>query len=54
LEGLAILGPFCLLPNGIFYVHLVHFVVIGYIFNRFGGMLYQEKFGNPAEKVGIV
>jgi hypothetical protein len=23
-------------PNGIFYGHLVHFVVIWYIFNRFG------------------
>jgi hypothetical protein len=26
-------------PNGIFYSHLVHFVVIWYIFSRFG-MLY--------------
>jgi hypothetical protein len=33
-------------PNGIFYVHLVHFVVMWYIFTRFG-MLYREKSGNP-------
>jgi hypothetical protein len=35
-----------LLPNGIFYGHLVHFMVILYIFPRFG-LLYQEKSGNP-------
>jgi hypothetical protein len=34
-------------PTGIFYGHLVHFVVIWYIFTRFG-MLYREKSGNPA------
>jgi hypothetical protein len=28
------------------YGHLVYFVVIWYIFHRFG-MLYQEKSGNP-------
>jgi hypothetical protein len=40
------------LPNGILYGHLVHFVVIWYIFSRFG-MLYREKSGNPApETVG--
>jgi hypothetical protein len=33
-------------PNGIFYAHFIHFVVIWYIFPRFG-MLYREKFGNP-------
>jgi hypothetical protein len=33
-------------PLEIFYVHLVHLVVIWYIFLRFG-MLYQEKSGNP-------
>jgi hypothetical protein len=32
--------------NGIFYGHLVHFVVIWYIFLRFG-TLYREKSGNP-------
>jgi hypothetical protein len=32
--------------NDIFYGHLVHFVVIWYIFTRFG-MLYREKSGNP-------
>jgi hypothetical protein len=31
----------------IFYGHLVYFVVIWYIFPRFG-ILYQEKSGNPA------
>jgi hypothetical protein len=31
----------------IFYCHLVHFVVIWYIFPRFG-ILYEEKSGNPA------
>jgi hypothetical protein len=30
----------------IFYGHLVYFVVIWYIFARFG-ILYQEKSGNP-------
>jgi hypothetical protein len=33
-------------PFDIFYDHLVHFVVIWYIFLRLG-MLYQEKSGNP-------
>jgi hypothetical protein len=35
-----------LLPKVTFYVHLVHFVVIWYIFPRFG-LLYREKSGNP-------
>jgi hypothetical protein len=34
-------------PNGIFYDVLVHFVVIWYIFSRFG-MMYREQSGNPA------
>jgi hypothetical protein len=34
-------------PLEIFYGHLVYFVVIWYIFSRFG-ILYQEKYGNPA------
>jgi hypothetical protein len=33
-------------PNGIFYGHLVHLVVIWYIFPRFG-MLHREKSGSP-------
>jgi hypothetical protein len=37
-------------PFGIFCGHLVYFIVIWYIFPRFG-MLYQEKSGNPAFKV---
>jgi hypothetical protein len=37
-------------PLEIFYGHLVDFVVIWYIFPRFG-MLYQEKSGNPGQKV---
>jgi hypothetical protein len=32
---------------GIFYGHLIYFVIIWYIFFHFG-MLYQEKSGNPA------
>jgi hypothetical protein len=36
-----------LLPIGIFYTHLVYFMVIWYISPHFG-MLYQEKSGNPA------
>jgi hypothetical protein len=42
------LGTFwsILLPLEIFYGHLVYFVVIWYIFPRFG-ILYQEKSGNP-------
>jgi hypothetical protein len=32
--------------NGIFYGRLVHFVVIWYIFSRFG-MLHRAKSGNP-------
>jgi hypothetical protein len=34
-------------PLEIFYGHLVYFVVIWYIFPRFG-ILDQEKSGNPA------
>jgi hypothetical protein len=30
----------------IFYDHLVHFVLIWYIFSGFG-IIYQDKFGNP-------
>jgi hypothetical protein len=47
-----------LCPLGPFYGHLVYFVdfvVIGYIFTRFG-MLYLEKSGNPGElmqKIGF-
>jgi hypothetical protein len=37
-----------LLPLGIFYGHLGNFVVIWYIFHRFG-ILYQEKSGNPGK-----
>jgi hypothetical protein len=33
---------------GIFYGQLVYFMVIWYIFSRFG-VLYQEKSGNPVE-----
>jgi hypothetical protein len=46
---LVFLGPFLSLlwPNGLFYGHLVHFVVIWYIFPRFG-ISYREKSGNPA------
>jgi hypothetical protein len=33
----------------IFYGHLVLFVVIGYIFSRFG-ILYQEQSGNPCSR----
>jgi hypothetical protein len=36
-------------PNGLFYAHLVHFVVIWYILPSFG-MLYREKSGNPGSK----
>jgi hypothetical protein len=32
---------------GVFCGHLVYFMVIWYIFSRFG-MLHQEKSGNPA------
>jgi hypothetical protein len=34
-------------PLEIFYDHLVYFMVIWYIFPRFG-ISYQEKSGNPA------
>jgi hypothetical protein len=33
-------------PFGMFHGNLVHFLVICYIFSRFG-MLYQEKSGTP-------
>jgi hypothetical protein len=33
-------------PNGIFYDHLVHFVVIRYICSRFG-TLCRDTSGNP-------
>jgi hypothetical protein len=39
---------FILLLLEICHGHLVYFVVIWYIFNRFG-ILYQEKSGNPAD-----
>jgi hypothetical protein len=35
-----------LLPFGLFSIYLLYFVVILYIFSRFG-MLHQEKSGNP-------
>jgi hypothetical protein len=35
-----------------FHGHLVYFVVIWYIFPRFG-ILYQEKSGNPAGESGF-
>jgi hypothetical protein len=38
---LVLLGTF-----GVFCVNLVHFVLTGYIFSRFG-MLHQEVSGNP-------
>jgi hypothetical protein len=34
-------------PFGLFYGHLIYFMVIWYIFSHFG-MLCQEKSGNPA------
>jgi hypothetical protein len=37
----------------IFYVHLVYFVVIWYIFPRFG-ILDQEKSGNPGAEIGSI
>jgi hypothetical protein len=39
-------------PLGIFCVHLVYFMVIWYIFPRFG-MLYQEKSGNLVLKMTL-
>jgi hypothetical protein len=36
-------------PNDTFYGHLVHFVVIWYIFSSFG-ILYREQSGNPAQQ----
>jgi hypothetical protein len=36
-------------PLEIFYGNLAYFVVIWYIFSRFG-MLHQEKSGNPDQK----
>jgi hypothetical protein len=38
---------YILWPFGLFFGHLVYFVVIWYISPRFG-MLYHEKSGNPA------
>jgi hypothetical protein len=35
-----------------FYVHLILFVVIWYIFSRFG-ILYLEKSGNPGLGIGL-
>jgi hypothetical protein len=37
---------------GVFYDHLVHFVVIWYIYPHFG-MLCQEQSGNPVVHVAI-
>jgi hypothetical protein len=50
---------------GIFYGHLVYFMVIWYILRPFGtfhghlvyfscfGMLHQEKSGNPASRIAL-
>jgi hypothetical protein len=35
---------------GTFYDHLVHFVLISYILSSLG-IMYQEKSGNPAQKI---
>jgi hypothetical protein len=35
-------------PQEIYYCHLVYFVVVWYIFPRFG-ILYEEKSGNPGQ-----
>jgi hypothetical protein len=47
-DFLYIMGPFGLFYGyvGISCGNLVYFMVIWYIFSRFG-MLYQEKSGNP-------
>jgi hypothetical protein len=50
--GGACYGKSILRPSEIFYGHLVYFVVIWYIFPRFG-ILDQEKSGNP-EKESIL
>jgi hypothetical protein len=42
-----------LLPFGIFCGHLVNFMVIWYVFPRFG-MLYNEKSGKPASNALIM
>jgi hypothetical protein len=52
LEGLMYNGScwYILWPFGHFYSHLVYFVdfiVIWFIFYRFGTHMYQEKSGNP-------
>jgi hypothetical protein len=39
-----------LLSFGIFYVHLVHFMVIWYVYIFHFGILYKEKSGNPVSK----
>jgi hypothetical protein len=49
---LAILST--LRPNGIFFGHLVHFVVIWYTFPVLVCFLYREKSGNPALRRGRV
>jgi hypothetical protein len=41
--------PYILWPFGSFYGHLVYFMVIWYIFHRFG-VLYKEKSGNTGFK----
>jgi hypothetical protein len=41
-----------LLPNGIFYGHLVHFVIIWYTFSRVG-ILYRENSGSPDYKIKV-
>jgi hypothetical protein len=41
-----------LLPLENFYGHLVYFVVVWYIFPRFG-ILYQEKSGNPDFRASV-
>jgi hypothetical protein len=44
--GMFMAIRFILRPIRKFYGHLVHFVVIWYIFSRFG-ILYQENSANP-------
>jgi hypothetical protein len=44
--GMSFVQFLFLMPFGVFYGHLVYYVLVWYIFSKFG-MFYEEKSGSP-------
>jgi hypothetical protein len=44
--GMSYVQFLFLMPFGVFYGHLVYYVLVWYIFSKFG-MFYEEKSGSP-------